>query len=451
MKRLLILTLGLLLLGCSKESLSSLGDVYGTVTDSATGAPIKQVEISIKPGDLTTLSDSNGRYKFSRLDEGTYTVTATASGYEEESRQVEIVSSMRTMCDFKLSPIGHSEHSTLVVEPTYLNFGDSTYEMSITIRNTGDEEFVWEATIPDYPAVSLSEISDTVAGGDSQVISVMVNRDYFADNILDTTFTISNGKSEQSVIVTAMKPNNENDKSERMTVMPKYIDFGMYEEEKSITVVNIADSTINWFITDEGDKALSFSESVGTIAPNNSASFTIYLDRSKLRSDLKTEVVITDGISTEHIEVEATYVEDYSMVDITTIDPLVDIEVISCKRTGSTVTFDFTMQNNGLGHPQQCRIYSPTSNSSKTVIIDNLGNEYNGYNQVQISFRGGNYSSSSVETAFPEDVKCKCSFRITNVPDEVTSFSKIQVHAILYNYNPTFASDVMIFKNVPIY
>ena len=30
MKRLLILTLGLLLLGCPKESLSSLGDVYGT-------------------------------------------------------------------------------------------------------------------------------------------------------------------------------------------------------------------------------------------------------------------------------------------------------------------------------------------------------------------------------------------------------------------------------------
>ena len=58
---------------------------------------------------------------------------------------------------------------------------------------------------------------------------------------------------------------------------------------------------------------------------------------------------------------------------------------------------------------------------------------------------------ATTQAAFPEDVKCKCSFRITNVPDEVTSFSKIQVHAILYNYNPTFASDVMIFKNVPIY
>ncbi|HZQ51577.1 MAG TPA: carboxypeptidase regulatory-like domain-containing protein [Bryobacteraceae bacterium] len=60
------------------------GSISGTVKDSS-GTPIPGVTISYSDGSTTT--DSNGNYSFSNVLPGTYTVTASANGFQTSSAQ----------------------------------------------------------------------------------------------------------------------------------------------------------------------------------------------------------------------------------------------------------------------------------------------------------------------------------------------------------------------------
>jgi outer membrane receptor for ferrienterochelin and colicin len=80
------------------------GDVVGTVTDSASGAPLPSVEVTVQQGTAVvanTSTDPFGRYIIHNIAAGSYTVAAHFIGFLPQSRPLTIASGT-AHADFKL-------------------------------------------------------------------------------------------------------------------------------------------------------------------------------------------------------------------------------------------------------------------------------------------------------------------------------------------------------------
>lgn len=77
---------------CKKEEPdNATGCIYGTITDNATGEPIKSAVVELSPGGKSTLTDSDGYFKFLDLDARQYIITAAKSGYNTDRKVVNVV------------------------------------------------------------------------------------------------------------------------------------------------------------------------------------------------------------------------------------------------------------------------------------------------------------------------------------------------------------------------
>jgi serine protease AprX len=80
------------------------GSISGTVTDASTGSPIANSTVSASPGGYNTTTETDGTYSLADLPVGTYTVTASATGYIEQSKLGDVLAEEITDLDFTLTP-----------------------------------------------------------------------------------------------------------------------------------------------------------------------------------------------------------------------------------------------------------------------------------------------------------------------------------------------------------
>jgi len=81
-------------------ALSPTGNLQGTVTDAATGAPLAGVSISAN--EFTASTDENGVYQFADIPPGTYTVLAQLEGYGPATAPVDVAAGVITIQNFSL-------------------------------------------------------------------------------------------------------------------------------------------------------------------------------------------------------------------------------------------------------------------------------------------------------------------------------------------------------------
>ena len=75
----------------TNESYSTLGMIYGIVSDRYTGQPVKGAEVRCKgDGKKTTNTDASGYYELSNLKDGKWKVEIKAKGYKKDKATVEI-------------------------------------------------------------------------------------------------------------------------------------------------------------------------------------------------------------------------------------------------------------------------------------------------------------------------------------------------------------------------
>lgn len=79
------------------------GAIAGTVTDTATGLAIAGA--SVTDGFKTTATDSSGNYTISDVAPGTYTITASTTGYQSSSKNVNVQENTTSTANFSLSPV----------------------------------------------------------------------------------------------------------------------------------------------------------------------------------------------------------------------------------------------------------------------------------------------------------------------------------------------------------
>jgi phosphatidylinositol-3-phosphatase len=77
------------------------GSITGHVTDSSSGAAISGALVSYGGGSTTT--DSTGAYALSNVPAGTYTVTASQTGYANQSKSIQVTAGATATLDFQLT------------------------------------------------------------------------------------------------------------------------------------------------------------------------------------------------------------------------------------------------------------------------------------------------------------------------------------------------------------
>lgn len=78
------------------------GSITGTVTDATTNSPIAGATVSYSGGSATT--DSSGSYTLNDVPPGSYSVTASASGYTSQTQAVSVRSGTAAQQSFQLTP-----------------------------------------------------------------------------------------------------------------------------------------------------------------------------------------------------------------------------------------------------------------------------------------------------------------------------------------------------------
>jgi len=104
------------------------GTITGTVTDAGTGAPIAGAAVSYSGGSTST--DGSGAYTLANVAEGSYTVTASATGYASQNRTVTVGPGATATQNFALTRPNGAITGTVTSAATGSPIGGATVSYS---------------------------------------------------------------------------------------------------------------------------------------------------------------------------------------------------------------------------------------------------------------------------------------------------------------------------------
>jgi hypothetical protein len=265
------------------------------------------------------------------------------------------------------------------------------------------------------------------------------------------------------------------------------VTFDKGVNEMTFTIRNTGKSgSVSWSISGVTVDWLTILPRTGTTAQGSSSTIKLTVDRSKISDEssaIYTSIIVEGSSFSKAVTVVVNNVtsngnqgsgndnsgtnsgnndnnqgsgneEDYSSAKIVNCDSRVKVEIVSCKRSDSTVTFNFRLTNNGLGDVNDFRIYPPKSQSminggtyTSIWTDDNVQ-----YYYPTINFNGQTNSGTwALNATFPQDVPCSGYVKITEVS---SSAKKLNVYLGVYVYSLgdlRLDNSVIKFTDVPIY
>ena len=132
-------------------SITILGSITGTVSDAQSGSPIVGAAVFTTPSTEVEITNSQGKFTLSSIEEGVYTVTATASGYDSASVAVTVDHGESVKADIKLTQsqpifsgtVRRGDDGTLLsgIKITVKTGNSQTQEYSTTTGSDGKFSF----------------------------------------------------------------------------------------------------------------------------------------------------------------------------------------------------------------------------------------------------------------------------------------------------------------------
>ncbi|MBR3859235.1 MAG: carboxypeptidase regulatory-like domain-containing protein [Bacteroidaceae bacterium] len=194
----------LLMTACEEELPETMGGIYGIVSNSETGEPVRGASVVLSPGNQTTVTGHDGHFEFSNLAAGQYKLQASASGYNTNSRQITVVAGENASGDMPLSPI--AELMNVRLSNNHFDFGSSHSELALTIQNTGNSGAVdWIITGVDAAWLTVSPTNGSIAMGKTADVKLVVDRNKLTTDEASTTFMVNAAGGSQSVRVNVSK------------------------------------------------------------------------------------------------------------------------------------------------------------------------------------------------------------------------------------------------------
>lgn len=296
MKKILSIILcmtGLLVLSnCSKDEEITTGTINGLVSDMTNAnTAIPGATVTLSPLGLSKTTGSDGRYEFTDVAPGSYTISVSANNYQSDTKSVTVYAGQIATADFQLG----ATSTPVNIEPMALSFGPDNNSLSFVISNKSERSLQY--SISGYPAfISVTPASAQIAAMGRQTVMVTVNRaSVTANQSFQLLVNVGNDSYPVSINV------NTQDVSSKMSVTPTTLDFGEVYAQLQFTIRNVGTGgDLTWNISEPTNACFTVSPKSGTTSLGGSQQVTVTLDRSKMTESIPAAFinVNTDGGST---------------------------------------------------------------------------------------------------------------------------------------------------------
>lgn len=341
-----------LLISCTKDEEPMTGTIVGFVSDYANAnSAIAGATVTVNSKGLTKTTGSDGRFEFTDLEPGTYSIAASANNYQPTTKQVTVYAGQSANCDFQLEKAS----ANVEISPMTLTFGQNVDQLSFNIKNNGNQAVNYSVSdVPEY--IEVSPASGTAAAKSTQAVSVKIkNR--------DSITTARNGQLKVNIgndsYIISISVDAYNEESVNVSIDPKTLTFDNDTELLTFAITSSHNKELNYKIESDLD-ILTVSPEEGMLAARGKVEVSVKVkERNKVTQDHTGVLTITIGSNTYVVS-----------VNVLKYNESVNVDVLP-----KTLTFDkgteqlsFKMSNkNSVAHTYSissdldCLTMSPTS------------------------------------------------------------------------------------------
>lgn len=146
--------LALLLVGGLSASAQNNSSISGTITYGTDRSPLHQVSVQLVEQRRTVSTDDDGKYSFTGLAAGKYTLKTHQEGFADITRTVEVAANSSVTIDFEMTLAGVREAVTITAAGTE----QSTFEAIATVSS------VDSGMITQRAAIGIGDVVESEAG-----------------------------------------------------------------------------------------------------------------------------------------------------------------------------------------------------------------------------------------------------------------------------------------------
>ncbi len=291
---------------CAKDAEETTGSIYGIITDADNGEPVKSANVSLNPGGKSTVTGTDGRYEFSALQPGQYTVQVTKNEYESNTKQISVTAGQQASGDMVLQKAS----SLLELSNNSLNFGKNWNTLSFSVGNAGITGSIdWRISAGDVSWITVSPLSGTTETGKTTEVVVTVLRDKVSGPA-SGIITISDGGGSLPIYVTVNQEVEIEEGKTRIAVDPEEVILSSaYRKDIKIRSYN-GSSNYELFVKEENAGWLSFSKPMGILpaynaeTPSTEVTVGFIADRTGLSAgEYKCTAILRTGLGDLEIPV----------------------------------------------------------------------------------------------------------------------------------------------------
>lgn len=196
---------------CTKDDNEVLtGTIYGTVTDYATGEPIGNVNVKLRPSGETTLTGSDGTFEFTDLKANNYSLSLSKSGYADldDDYIIELEAGKKVKRDVQMQKqVASLQITNMAGDPiTSLDFGldESVTSKSFNIFNNGTMSIECMLSYNCMWIDTVIAMGTTINPGQTMTVTVVIDRDNLLNGENKTYLHIisNNGSNELEITAT---------------------------------------------------------------------------------------------------------------------------------------------------------------------------------------------------------------------------------------------------------
>lgn len=206
---LMLLVASVVWYSCKKEEIVVTGSIFGTVTDFATGQPVGNVNVKLRPSGTTALTGSDGSYEFKELDAGNYSLMFSKAEYADldDDFIVKLEAGKDVRRDVQIrKKIASLQITDMNGQPLdTLDFGseESVVIKTFNVFNDGTEVLTCSANYECEWITNVTGLENSIPSGQTVPVTVRIDRVALVDGDNTTLLYITSGNGSNEIVVKA--------------------------------------------------------------------------------------------------------------------------------------------------------------------------------------------------------------------------------------------------------
>ena len=203
-------TVSLTISATYEDNAAKLGNIHGVLTNQSTGSVIAQANIELLPNGLKTFSNAEGKFEFTELEPGNYTLRITKDGYVDLlSENIVVAAGQVTDLQLQMQEATPSlkitDENNKVLDT--LSLGKEDYEIvcSFYIQNDGLGLLEWNIISSASWIKSISKESGSLTANAKESVVVTIDRETLENGENTTILYITSNGGNKSLVIKAIE------------------------------------------------------------------------------------------------------------------------------------------------------------------------------------------------------------------------------------------------------